>query len=683
MATITVTSNLDATADDGVTTLREAVDQANANAGADTIVFDPSLFAQDTTIRLTQGAISISDVIEIDGASAAGWITVTGDRNGDDQLVAGSDITDIRLTDAAQLDDNSRVFVVTSGYDNGVQLGSTATVIAALTITGGNAQDGSGGGIFSATYAARSGLIVEDSIVSGNIASGRGGGIDATYLNVRNSVISGNSTTGYNGGGGGVNAGNLLITGSQISDNTTLGDRSFGGGAHGYFVRIANSTITGNVTYGDASGGGGASGSTITVSSSTVTGNATRGERSYGGGLALTNSTLDRSIVLGNYSAQTAFNDVAVGYIVYANHSIVGAGDTGFVRTGILGQPYREDIDVGLLVAAPEDVFHEIEPNGPVLSGALSNEGGLTSIVALREDPSNPALDAAPAMPGDVEDQTGNLRIVDLPGADNGGVRDLGSVELQDLIGEGVVTPLNQTGADGADILIGTNLANVLSGLRGGDFLAGRDGDDTLNGDRGADRLVGNEGDDRLSGGRGRDVLEGRQGDDTLIGGALSDQLIGGRGDDRILGNRGADQLEAGLGDDFLRGCKGRDQLLGQEGADRLLGASGRDMLFGGEGDDFLSGGGGADSLSGGIGNDMLEGGRGRDVFVFLENQQTGQIVDFTKGVDRIEFQGQEIGFDDLQFTQDGSVAVVTLNGTEVRPSSFDISDLEQSDFIF
>lgn len=688
MATITVTSNLDTSADDGATTLREAIAEANSSPGVDTIVFDQDVFAQDTTIRLTQGEISISRSIEIDGSSAAGWITVTGDSNGDDSLMSGSDITDIRQTDEAQLDDNSRVFRIGSdAYESGEYRESVSTIINSLTITGGNAGDGSGGGIFVDDGANRgldrNKLIVENSIIGGNTASEQGGGVYAQSLEVQNSVVIGNSTSGYDGDGGGLAAFRVLVYGSQISDNATFGRLAGGGGVSGYFVDIKNSTLTGNATYGDYSGGGGATGETIGISGSTVTGNSTRGENSVGGGVIVANSTLDRSIVLGNYSAKTDFNEISSSN-AYVNFSIIGDGETGGVYAGYIGAGSSLPSTAGIIVADAGDVFAETEANGPVRSGVLSDEGGFTLTVALLEDADNPALDAAPVRRGDVEDQSGDLRVVDLPGVDNGGVRDLGAVELQDFLGEAPMSPpLNQTGTKTADVIAGSNEANFLRGVGGRDFLAGRDGDDTLSGGRGADQLLGNDGADVLRGGLGTDTLDGGIGDDVLIGGSRTDILRGDRGDDRLFGNKGRDNLEGGFGDDLLRGGQGEDQLMGAVGADKLFGGNGQDGLLGGDGDDLLSGGRGNDSIVGGLGDDTMEGGLGRDVFEFVGGQQTDVIIDFTDGVDRIEFRSELLSFSDLQVSQDGSTAVISVADIEIRLEDFDATNLEQSDFIF
>lgn len=63
---LTVTGNLASeTADGSGLSLREAVNLANANAGSDTVAFDETLAGG--TIKLTNGALFISDTTTIDG----------------------------------------------------------------------------------------------------------------------------------------------------------------------------------------------------------------------------------------------------------------------------------------------------------------------------------------------------------------------------------------------------------------------------------------------------------------------------------------------------------------------------------------------------------------------------------------------------------------------------------------
>ncbi len=67
----------------------------------------------------------------------------------------------------------------------------------------------------------------------------------------------------------------------------------------------------------------------------------------------------------------------------------------------------------------------------------------------------------------------------------------------------------NVVGGIGDDLLIGSNVANLLEGGNGNDLLIGGDGGDTLNGGSGRDILLGGNGADVLNGGGGQDILIG------------------------------------------------------------------------------------------------------------------------------------------------------------------------------
>jgi hypothetical protein len=88
----------------------------------------------------------------------------------------------------------------------------------------------------------------------------------------------------------------------------------------------------------------------------------------------------------------------------------------------------------------------------------------------------------------------------------------------------------------------------------------------------------------------------------------------------------------------------GNDEFRMSAGGDRVRGYAGDDLLYGYRGADRLEGDTGHDLLVGGAGRDTLEGGGGRDVFDYnlvsesgLTNSTRDVIVDFTRGLDRID----------------------------------------------
>lgn len=140
---------------------------------------------------------------------------------------------------------------------------------------------------------------------------------------------------------------------------------------------------------------------------------------------------------------------------------------------------------------------------------------------------------------------------------------------------------------------------------------------------------------DTITGSAGNDILRGGGGNDTLNGGAGTGDLIdfrdGSAGITLTLVQSGVgtafNTLGAGLGTDTYSNMEG---VIGTALADTLTGSSGNDILRGDGGNDILNGAGGNDTLTGGTGADTLTGGIGNDSFVFnsaLNNVDT--ITDF------------------------------------------------------
>jgi hypothetical protein len=218
----------------GLVTLRQAVADANLHSGADTITFDPKVFAPGSlhTITLVQGQIQFTDT--------SGKTTVNGPGSG---VVA--------------VDGNgqSRVFSVFQTVS-----------ISGLTITGGDVQGQSaddtaqGGGIYNLGT-----LSLTDSTISGNSAIG--------FSNRGYDYHQGGSAQG----GGIYSAGPMTINGCTISGNYAAG------GTAGDFRELYGNTANG----GDGSGGGVYAGTSLTITNSTLTGNtASAGNSGYFGGTA-------------------------------------------------------------------------------------------------------------------------------------------------------------------------------------------------------------------------------------------------------------------------------------------------------------------------------------------------------------------------------------------------------------
>jgi len=157
----------------------------------------------------------------------------------------------------------------------------------------------------------------------------------------------------------------------------------------------------------------------------------------------------------------------------------------------------------------------------------------------------------------------------------------------------------------GIEYLVGSALADTLTGNTGNNSLDGGDGADQLFGGAGTDTLIGGDGDDTLAGGTGGDSLVGGAGVDTAD---YSTSSAGVNVDLAAGSASGGDAASDSLsGFENLTGSAFADTLTGDAAANVLDGGSGNDLINGGEGDDTLRGGAGADTLYGGQGLDYVD----------------------------------------------------------------------------
>jgi CSLREA domain-containing protein len=274
--------------------LREAIIQANALAGDDTI----SLPTGTYHLTLTGAGEEAAATGDLD-ISANGKLTIQG---------AGAATT---IIDAAGLGD--RVFHV---------LASANLDISGVSILNGN--ESSGGGIYNAGT-----LTVSQCTLSGNFAPEGGGIYNAGTLAVSQSTLSGDSA-GY--GGGISNLGTLTVSQSTLSGNVAV----FGGGIHNEgMATVSQSTLSGNSasTGSDTSFGGGIDNlGTLTVSQCTLSAN-TAGSGGVGGIVNAGTLMLNNSIV-----ANSTGPDIGNGGSITGSHNLIEDGSGGLSDT-IIGDP--------------------------------------------------------------------------------------------------------------------------------------------------------------------------------------------------------------------------------------------------------------------------------------------------------------------------------------------------------
>ncbi|HKK29242.1 MAG TPA: right-handed parallel beta-helix repeat-containing protein [Wenzhouxiangellaceae bacterium] len=247
---------VDSDADAGPGTLRDAIAQANALAGTDTITF-----GQIGRITLTSGQIDITESLIIDGR----------DRG---TVISGND--------------NSRIFGVTV-QEESLEILDLVLIEARAEDTGGSGlchAGTSGGGAICARGPLR---LERTRILDSHSVDGRGGAVrvgSSGAVVLENSTITGNRSSGP-GGGMEITAGSLTIFNSKIEDNSTSNSSAYGGGLYANaLTSIVGSSITGNVTEGQNGKGAGLwlRGDTA-IALSTISGNASLG--AFGAGAAL------------------------------------------------------------------------------------------------------------------------------------------------------------------------------------------------------------------------------------------------------------------------------------------------------------------------------------------------------------------------------------------------------------
>ncbi|MBR8838819.1 MAG: hypothetical protein DSM106950_33655 [Stigonema ocellatum SAG 48.90 = DSM 106950] len=336
-AIITVNSIADGVDDfnSGVTTLRDAINQANGDTGEDLIVFDRSLFSNGQTITLNLGELDITHNLDIiapkDLLTGGDLVTVSGNKASrvfeiekgatvsldglivESGLATGDDGGGILNSGILNLDNSivrnnsiratgtdtvaiSSDFFLKSANFYGAGIYNTGTLtVSNSTISKNRAGSlflgtSNGGGIYNTgTLKVSNSTISDNSVGSFYTSTGFGGAIYNTgILEVSNSTINGNNA---DLGAGIYNTGILEVSNSTINGNdASSGASSAGGGIYNSFsgiVTLSNSTLRDNSTnFGGggsivisgsrASGGGIYNSGTLTVSNSTISGNLTR-----------------------------------------------------------------------------------------------------------------------------------------------------------------------------------------------------------------------------------------------------------------------------------------------------------------------------------------------------------------------------------------------------------------------
>lgn len=320
--------------DDGNTSLRAAIMEANALGGSHTIILPAGTYTLNASAVLedfaASGDLDIRVDITIDGAGSG---TTTIDGNGADRVFSVTGSTDIDFV--------LNGVTVTGGntdFDGGgirVATGNTFTA-EDIVVTGNQAERG--GGIYS------NGTVnINNATLSSNVSIDEGGGyyndVNGTAT-LSNTTISNHTSTSINQGSGIYNDGSIDIADSSFENNGRTNGPNGGGlyNAAGGDATLTNTSFTEN---NSNRGGGIYNYGTATLTNVVFTDNGD-GETDRGGGFFNRNSgaaTMSQVIFTGN--------DAILGGAIYNNNVLdINEGiftDNGSVDTDDGGAIYNND----------------------------------------------------------------------------------------------------------------------------------------------------------------------------------------------------------------------------------------------------------------------------------------------------------------------------------------------------
>jgi hypothetical protein len=336
----------------GGCTLRAAITEANALAGADTIEVPTGTYA--LTLAGTNedlnanGDLDVRADVTIRGTGGMATITAAGLTNQrvmDAPVLANVVLQNLTLSGALLTGTTS------TSAGAGLRAMAGATVLLEDCVVTMNTTADEGAGI----YATGAGTVVSvvRSVISDNTingATGFGGGLRTAVsasLNVIETTVSGNTSTAAGGGlNHGTSGGNTLIERSLFVNNTAISQNTGGGAVScGGPCRVINSTFSGNQVTHDTPGtnqGGGAfwisplnTSVVIDIEASTITNNSAP---HTGGGIRRQGTSgalnLRGTIVAGNdlVSDTTTARTDLFGAINLAGFNLI-EDSTGFVGT--------------------------------------------------------------------------------------------------------------------------------------------------------------------------------------------------------------------------------------------------------------------------------------------------------------------------------------------------------------
>jgi hypothetical protein len=432
-ATITVNTSNDVSG--AQCTLRDAIEAANANSAkgacpagesavTDTIAFN---LPAPSTITLGTSAPSVTGATAIVGPGAA-QLTISGGSG-------------FRLLEFSGSGSVSGLTFANSTCAFACGIRNTGTLaLEGVLVTHNTASASGGANIFP-----QSGGIENTGVMTLTLSTVSENHVTAASASNQNSPTAGGV---YNGGGGKLTVDRSTIAGNTVSANAAGGvsTNATGGGISNFgMLTVERSTISGNsvtatggANSNSAQGGGitNANAGTVKVKidRSTISGNTVtatgNSPQATAGGFNVFGSifTVSSSTIVGN-SAPSSANVAAGALAVFKNTIVakpVGVGPNCAGVTTSLG--YNLSDTAGCGFTQPTD-----KPStNPMLAATLADNGGPTRTFALLSG--SPAIDQGLSSAGELVDQRGLTRPVEVPGVANaagGDGTDIGAFEEQ------------------------------------------------------------------------------------------------------------------------------------------------------------------------------------------------------------------------------------------------------------
>jgi len=414
----------DVTANDGKTTLREAIAAAQ---NGDTIEFAPALFSSALPVSIQLGsAIIISKNLMISGP-------------GDDSTTRAPKLwlepATGKSTRLLQIQAPARVVISELGFRGGTAAGGGAVLIdlnatanfQSCDFTSNQAPSNNGGAIQN-----RGTLDLDECLVNGNSAANGGGVASEGVLRIVRSLIEGNRATGFGGGVYSLGA-NLSIESATLSANqaATAGGLAFIANSGGSKIGTMTSATFAYNTAGAQSGGLYAEGSSAIVN--------------VGGSLFTQNKLINKS---GSETLHDLGNTRS-GKINSLDHNL-------FVKPGTTLSPW-----------GPADIIG-VDP----LIGALAYNGGRTRTHALAAG--SPAINRGidtvpfPSLLNPPTDQRRFPRVWPVGGLSDIGAYEVGPPLMLTLLGSPAITlPLGSTFIDPGVDFNAPNQATLTTSVNG------------------------------------------------------------------------------------------------------------------------------------------------------------------------------------------------------------------------